>query len=186
MLIGLLVAVQAPAYAPTNRCDLGHADTDSVAILTLNGGGGWVLAEIGYSTTDPLYGMLRGRASQVGSWELFRLVCVDSVNGYYAIQSFVNGRYVSAELGYARTDAHYGMLRARATSVGPWEKFRVLHTPGIDWNTVFQSVANNDYVSAEYGYSTDNPLYGMLRARATAIGPWEQYDLWWCPVSCTG
>jgi hypothetical protein len=32
-----------------------------------------------------------------------------------------NGLYVSAEIGY--TGSYYGMLRARATSIGPWEIF---------------------------------------------------------------
>jgi hypothetical protein len=43
--------------------------------------------------------------------------------GGTVITSAVSGRYVSAELGYATTDYRYGMLRARATAVGPWEQF---------------------------------------------------------------
>jgi hypothetical protein len=35
------------------------------------------------------------------------------------------------------------------------------------------SAANGRWVSAELGYTGGN--YAMLRARATAIGPWEQY-----------
>ncbi|WP_424887005.1 hypothetical protein [Streptomyces sp. XH2] len=37
------------------------------------------------------------------------------------ITSRANGRLVSAELGYGGDT--YGMLRARATAVGPWELF---------------------------------------------------------------
>lgn len=37
------------------------------------------------------------------------------------------------------------------------------------------SAANNRYVSAEFGWSGDR--YGMLRARATVEGPWEEYGL---------
>lgn len=36
--------------------------------------------------------------------------------------SVANSRYTSAELGY--TGSYYGMLRARSTSAGTWEKFR--------------------------------------------------------------
>lgn len=35
------------------------------------------------------------------------------------------------------------------------------------------SAANGRWVSAELGYTGGN--YAMLRARATAVGPWEQY-----------
>jgi hypothetical protein len=79
-----------------------------------------------------------------------------------------NGRFVSAELNYP--GGRNGMLRARATAVGPWERFTICNQ-GPFW-TIF-STANNRYVSAELGYSGgDN---GMLRARATAIGPWEHF-----------
>jgi hypothetical protein len=94
--------------------------------------------------------------------------------GETSFQSVVNGRYVSAELGY--TGGNYGMLRARATSIGPWEKFEVCGYTrdgyNIDYETI-RSVANGRYVSAELGYTGGN--YGMLRARATSIGPWEEF-----------
>jgi hypothetical protein len=38
-----------------------------------------------------------------------------------------------------------------------------------------QSVANGRYVSAELSWGGDRN--GLLRARATAIGPWERYNL---------
>ncbi len=41
--------------------------------------------------------------------------------GSVVITSRANGRLVSAELGYGGDT--YGMLRARATAVGPWELF---------------------------------------------------------------
>lgn len=37
------------------------------------------------------------------------------------------------------------------------------------------SMANSNYVSAEFGFGGND--YGMLRARATAVGAWEQYYL---------
>jgi hypothetical protein len=88
--------------------------------------------------------------------------------------SFVNdatGLAVSAELGYAQTDAFYGELRARATSIGPWERFREC----IDANNVFtlQSLANNEYVSVEVNY--EGKYQYMLRARASVVGNWEKF-----------
>ena len=87
-----------------------------------------------------------------------------------ALRSRANGLFVSAELG----DASYlqDMLRARATTVGPWEGF-VCHAIGSSsWG--IQSRASGHYVSAELGYP--GVVYGMLRARATSFGPWEQYS----------
>jgi hypothetical protein len=82
---------------------------------------------------------------------------------------------VSAELGYSGDN--YGMLRARATRVGPWEKFTVCS----DFNGqhglryYIRSQANRRYVSAEVRYSGDDR--GMLRARATGVGPWEEFTI---------
>jgi hypothetical protein len=87
----------------------------------------------------------------------------------YALANALN---VSAEIGY--TGSLYGMLRARASSVGPWEKFDILD---LGYPTVAIRGVNGLYVSAEVGYSRTDPLYGMLRARASTIGPWEQYKL---------
>ncbi|WP_144069958.1 fascin domain-containing protein [Nonomuraea indica] len=87
------------------------------------------------------------------------------VNGY-------TGHVVSAELGDTRFP---GMLRARAGSVGPWEKFERC----IDQNTdtfTLRSLANNRYVSVEMNY-TGSYKY-MLRARATTVGPWERFKLY--------
>ena len=130
-----------------------------------------ISAELGWD------GRLRARATAVGPWEKFTFVCLDGANDIYAIKSVANGRYVSAELGWGGND--YGMLRARATSIGPWERFRVRSTGGgssITWT--IQSMANSRYVSAEVGWTGDR--YGLLRARATAIGPWEQFVIVCC------
>jgi hypothetical protein len=56
---------------------------------------------------------------QRGTWEGFRLV--GDCNSGCAILALGNGRYVSAELDY--TGNGYGMLRARATGIGGWERF---------------------------------------------------------------
>lgn len=89
--------------------------------------------------------------------------------GFY---SLANGQWVSAEVDY--TDQYYGMLRARAPGIGPWETFSLcLNDVTGNWN--IWSVQSGYYVSAELG---DPPYYyGMLRARATSLGPWEQFNL---------
>ncbi|MFI7121983.1 fascin domain-containing protein [Amycolatopsis sp. NPDC049868] len=48
------------------------------------------------------------------------------------------------------------------------------NAPDVCWNQVYMfSRDNGRYVSAELNYGGDN--YAMLRARAGAIGPWEQF-----------
>ena len=54
----------------------------------------------------------------IGPWERYT-VCRDSFTGATNIASQANRRYVSAELAYGCVNN--GMLRARATVVGPWE-----------------------------------------------------------------
>jgi hypothetical protein len=79
------------------------------------------------------------------------------------------GRYVSAELDYSGSS--YAMLRARATAVGPYERFNYC------WDSAgfaaFQSRANGKWVAAEM----DNvgSSYAMLRARSNSIGNWEKF-----------
>jgi hypothetical protein len=86
----------------------------------------------------------------------------------FALRSTVNWTYVSAEL--SRPGLSRGMLRARATTVGPWETFQCVQHAG---RTYFLSTATDRWVSAEISRSGDK--YGMLRARATTLGPWEQF-----------
>ncbi len=99
------------------------------------------------------------------------------------VQSGGNGLLIAAELGY--TNEFYGMLRARTdpTAPGPWEAFQFVHLSSDipDTNNpssltyAIQSLANGLFVSTEIGYTGNE--YGMLRARASAIGAWEQYQL---------
>jgi len=95
----------------------------------------------------------------------------------FALLSTDLQRYVSVELG--NINDRYGELRARATDVGPWEIFRwcyISHDSrtGEDINAL-KSEANNRYVSVEFFYGGD--YNRMLRARATAIGPWERLTI---------
>lgn len=89
------------------------------------------------------------------------------------LRSNANGNFVSAELGYTGTS--YAMLRARATSQGPWEMWTEVFLPY--GNIALRSDANGDYVSTEMGYTGSNQY--ELRARAATIGPWEIYQIVW-------
>lgn len=90
-------------------------------------------------------------------------------NNNASLYSNANGKFVSAELGSGYPGDYYGMLRARASSPGPWESFTL-----CNWGTYWtlESNANHRYVSVEVGYQ--GQWYGMLRARGTTIGPWER------------
>ena len=65
-----------------------------------------------------------------------------------------------------------GALRARATEVGPWEKFQCVAVSTNQW--AIRSRANGKYVSVELGYS------GALRdcsGTNTAVGAWEKFTI---------
>jgi hypothetical protein len=89
------------------------------------------------------------------------------------IQSAYNGLYVSAELGYPGN--LYAMLRARSTSVGPWESWIICWFPKTETVSIFSN-ANKLWTTAELGYTGNQ--YAMLRARSTTVGPWERYRLY--------
>lgn len=90
--------------------------------------------------------------------------------GNIPIYSVANGRYAVAEIGYG--GLANGMLRANATSVGPWELYTICYTG--TYYTI-QSQANNLYISAELGFGWG--WYGLLRARATSVGSWERFNI---------
>ena len=124
--------------------------------------GKYVAAELNY--TGAGYGELRARSSSVGSWERFEFCFgIGGALAAVAIRSLANGKWVAAELQY--TGALYGMLRARASSIGPWETF--------NGGSGLRNKANWKFVSAELQYT--GIRYGMLRARADRYGPWEQF-----------
>ncbi|WP_433428520.1 fascin domain-containing protein [Nonomuraea sp. CA-141351] len=131
----------------------------------------FVSAEL--NQTGTLYGMLRARATSVGPWERFRICESDGLAGSttWTIQSLANGKYVSAELNY---EGHYsGLLRARADSPGPWEKFRFSGDPFTLRQSSMVSLGNGRYVTTEVNETGSS--YAMLRARASSVGAWERY-----------
>lgn len=88
-------------------------------------------------------------------------VIVCTTDNYFGAS---NGKYASAELGYGGNLK--GMLRARASSPGPWETFRICSDGSAHW---FNSQVNGRYVTAELGSTGVD--YGMLRARGRPSGP---------------
>jgi hypothetical protein len=90
-----------------------------------------------------------------------------------AIQSHGNDKYVSAEVGWSGD--RYGVLRARADQIGPWELFEECsyqNTSG-QWVYTLRSQANGKLVSTEW--NDTGHLQAVLRARADTEGTWEHY-----------
>jgi hypothetical protein len=80
---------------------------------------------------------------------------------HVSIQSMWSFKFVSVEIG--NTGSFYAMLRARADTIGPWEKFYACYDDGSHQYT-FRSEANNKYVEV-------NPNAGgnyLLMLSATA------------------
>ncbi len=126
----------------------------------------YVSTEVGYSGAEK--GMLRARSTSVGPWERYQICWKEGGGGPTdAIWSDGAAKFVTAEIGPEAVV--YGMLRARANSVGAWEEFSILGGPKMLINA-----ANGLWVSAEFGWSGN--WYGMLRARAASIGEWEEYN----------
>ncbi len=98
----------------------------------------------------------------------------------YPVEGFkseANDRYVVAQLDYGIAYPRhnlYGMLRAHATAVGPWEKFQFCHDKATNLWSIFSN-ANHRWVATQLDYPGRDKY--MLRAQATGIGPWEQYHM---------
>ncbi len=117
------------------------------------------------------YAMLRARASKVGPWEKFT-ACYYESGDYYTFQSEANGKYVVVQSSNGNTAWMLTATADQATAVST--HFRPIN-PGSDTPSLL-ALRNDNYVSTELGYPPSDADFGMLRARATSIGPWEQ--LW--------
>jgi hypothetical protein len=149
------------------------------ALQSLGPGKYYVSTELAYPDTGPYAdkGMLRARQRGIGPWELYT-VCYDYTDESYSILSEAAGAWVSAEIHYPTDpENREGMLRARADSVGPWEKYNI--NTNASGEISIWSLAKNRYVSAELAYSDAGPYphKGMLRARNRSVGPWEVFYL---------
>jgi uncharacterized protein DUF2599 len=170
VLAGLAQAQTAPFHCQNREFSIVTSGPYNTFRQTL------VSPEVAYS--GPNYGMLRVQdpAAPQANY-IFTMVCLSDQE--FAIRA-PNGRYVTAEINYTGSDN--GMLRARATAIGSWERFRFESLYGITnyrYDGAFKSVANNKYVAVEQGYPQTDSRYAMLRARATAIGSWERLLLQW-------
>jgi hypothetical protein len=95
----------------------------------------------------------------------------------YPVQGFksvANDRYVAAEL--RNTLVPYGLLRASATHVGPWEEHQFCHQRGTDYWSIFTN-ANQRWAITQINYRGPKVYQNMLRADARSIGPWERYQI---------
>jgi hypothetical protein len=156
LVVGVTGAVLAGPATPA------HALQCYDGWLKSSANGKYVSAELQYTGIG--YGELRARSTSVGSWERFELCWgVGGIPQQLAIRSLANGKWVASEQGYS--EPFYGMLRARSSSIGPWETFH--------GGTGLRSLASLKFVSAELGYAGGRN--GMLRARASALGPWEEF-----------
>jgi hypothetical protein len=152
----------APTWCPTSM-------TGYPVSFSSYANGQFVTAEI--SAQGNGYGQLRARTApnDTGPWEVFRLVCVQGPD-IYAIRSEASGKYVTTEMNFPGDDK--GLLRARVTAIGAWEKYRI---PNSAAPTIY-SLAAQRYVTTEVGRTGSG--YAALRARATVVGLWEYYTLW--------
>ena len=142
--------------------------------------GKYVSEEEAYPTAFGLRYMLRARADAPGDWEQFVLFyhynAANPSSSYWALISAQNRKFVTAELGndYQNTPLA-GVLRARASTVGAWEKFDLAIAPDFA-HIALRTRSKHKFVSIEYG-DTDL-LHAMLRARNATVGVWEIFDIY--------
>jgi hypothetical protein len=96
----------------------------------------WVSTEVNYPAGNQY--MLRARATQIGSWEEY-IPAPGPLQGYRVVMqsTWPSAGIVAAELGYS--GASYAMLRARASSAGPWEQFTFVPDSGPSFASLYLS-----------------------------------------------
>jgi hypothetical protein len=97
-----------------------------------------------------------------------------------ALQSAANHLFVSAEAGDAYGGDWAGMLRARNTYIGPWEKFQLCSVDDSAWpdGVALWAESVHGWVSAEIGYGGAG-MSGLLRGRpySDTIETWEEFRI---------
>lgn len=158
----VLLSLAAPATPAKAQPALCNGGANHYTIWTSLAANKYVTAEFGYGGN--LWGMVRAANDYAGAWETWTICSWwEGATKVSFIKNEHNDRYVSAELKY--TGADQGMLRARATSVNAWEKFRIDRWgPNPNMYTIRSNV-NGKYVSTEMHYT--GARHAMLRARAT-------------------
>lgn len=167
--MGLVLAALV-AWPGSARAD-GAPPSSAGQRWALEVNGYYVSAEVDSTGDDT--GMLRARATTIGSWETFTLFTDQAAGAGYgatiSLRSEADGLYASTEMSYTGSDQY--MLRARATNTGSYERYTVVPLGGGTY--ALKSVASGLYVSAEF-YDTGNDT-GMLRARSATVGSWETF-----------
>jgi hypothetical protein len=135
---------------------------------------GWgdnlVTAEVNWAGQDK--GILRASVpwAEYGSVTEGFLLC--AIGDDEAIYSMGAGRFVSVELDEGDWNGDWAAtLRARATYVDSWERFRITR----DGLGSIRSRANNRFVTAEFHYPGDG--YATLRARSSVYEEWQQFRI---------
>lgn len=176
-----LVVIAAPLVLAADPAEAFPVSSCERIALQSTANQKYVSAEVSYTGT--VDGMLRARADRIGPWEQFLLCDVTDLRfidpqALFSDLQAANG-WVTAEMGYTPANTYGGMMRARpdSSSVGEWEEFELVRN-GCDndcWSIL--SEYNQKWVSAELGYATTDYRYGMLRARAGALGSWEIFHI---------
>jgi hypothetical protein len=130
----------------------------------------YLSAEFGWSGSQ--HGILQARSTPTttGQWETFYLQPngdgTTSIYVYDTSGGTTTKYYVSAEEGF--TGDAYGTLRARATTVGSWEKFILPHYLSI----------SNDYPNAWKNAGQDSfDTYWGLNRECVSYVAWALYQL---------
>lgn len=192
-LVAAGLTVGAPGAKALTKCAQ-PAATPPYILSTANG----LCVSIEYGWQDPArYGMLRARANVHGPWEDVEisplpkgqhgyLPCVWPAPAGWTCEfaahiAHADGNYTEARFVTVRSEPRTprdGMLVLSGVTMPVTvfvcdEAFDYLVKNDGSGTIALRSCANGRFVSTELGYSGSS--YGMLRARATAIGPWEEY-----------
>jgi len=128
-----------------------------------------------YVTTEVTFpgtafrGLLRARASAIGSWQRFRCVAIGT--NQWALNSRANHKYVTAEITYPGTLR--GLLRASSNTIGISEEFTF--RPVAACACFALQAANAKFVTVDP--STSSSTRGLLRAHGTSIGTRQEFDI---------
>ena len=172
LLVAMLAAVTGVVALPASSAFAASVPPSSTGQrYALKVNGLYVSSEVNDSGDQN--GKLRARSTSVGSWETFTLH-TDNIPGVgygttITLRNEENGLYVTSEL--STTGDQAGMLRARGTNTGSWERFYVV--PQGDGTYALKSAENKLFVTAEFNYTGGDQ--GLLRARSTTVGSWERF-----------
>lgn len=111
------------------------------------------------------YGVLRATSYLARFTDLF-LTDGDCAQGC-GIKSRATGRYVTVRP--ATKGAGSSTLEVAANDVGPRERFNLVSEFCPVYGCAIQSLANNEYVTADLGHS------GILKATAATVDRWERF-----------